>query len=278
MAFFFVGAACQTQQGPAAGPNGAQPKSAVETAPELQEPIDQLPASGLPGEVLEVLEGGGYTYLKVRTGSGDLWAATSKVKVDVGATVVVPRGTKMTDFQSKALGRTFKSIFFVEAIKGTVPVNPVKPASPSASGPTSAPQSGPSSATAGAPNPHEEKAVSPGANTEKPKVEVSGLAVPKGGHTVAQIFAQKTGLSGKAIKVRGAVVKVNNQIMGKNWVHIQDGSGEISKSNHDLTVTTKAEVKVGQTVVVEGTLVTDKDFGAGYAFAVIVEDAQITAE
>jgi hypothetical protein len=236
-----------------------------------------LPASGLPGEVLEVVQGGGYTYLKVRTGNGDLWVATSEVKVDVGATVVVPRGTKMTNFKSKALNRTFDAIFFVENIKGAEPVKTAKPASPSASAPTSAPSSGPTSA-AGGPNPHTEKAVSPGAKTEKPKVEVSGLSVPAGGLSIVDLFAQKASLSGKKVKVRGKVVKVNNEIMGKNWVHIQDGTGEVSKSNHDLTITTLSKVEVGQTILVEGTFVTDKTFGAGYSFPVLIEDAQCTVE
>jgi hypothetical protein len=64
--------------------------------------------------------------------------------------------------------------------------------------------------------------------------------------------------------------------MGKNWIHLQDGTGD--NGSNDLTVTTDSTVNVGDTVLVSGVLNTDKDFGYGYQYAVIVEDAKITVE
>jgi hypothetical protein len=69
-------------------------------------------------------------------------------------------------------------------------------------------------------------------------------------------------------------VKYNEQIMGRNWLHIRDGSGTAGKDN-DLTVTTADKAAVGDVVVVKGKVQVDKDFGAGYSYPVIVEDAKL---
>ena len=100
--------------------------------------------------------------------------------------------------------------------------------------------------------------------------------IAKAGKTVAEIFAEKAALSGKAVEVRGKVVKYSPEIMGKIWLHIQDGTGEAG--SNDLTVTTMTPVKMGDTVVVKGLLAVDKDFGYGYQYALIVEDAEVTVE
>ena len=94
------------------------------------------------------------------------------------------------------------------------------------------------------------------------------------GKTIAEIFAEKTSLENKNVKVRGKVIKFSPEIMGKNWIHIQDGTG--SEGMNDLTVTTANSVKLGDIILVEGTLVLNKDFGYGYNYDVIIEDAQIT--
>ena len=77
------------------------------------------------------------------------------------------------------------------------------------------------------------------------------------------------------ISIRGTVVKYNAQVMGKNWIHLQDGSGDAAKVNNDITVTTMDETAKGQTITIRGTVKTSKDFGAGYKYAVIIEDAKI---
>jgi len=92
---------------------------------------------------------------------------------------------------------------------------------------------------------------------------------------VAEIFNKKAELAGKKVQVRGKVVKVSKNIMGMNWVHIQDGTGDPSKSNFDLVVTTQDEPHKGDIVTVEGTVHADKDFGAGYRYDVIIQEAKI---
>ena len=105
---------------------------------------------------------------------------------------------------------------------------------------------------------------------------VEGVAKADGGQTVAEIFINAGQLKDQTVKVRGRVVKFSPNIMGTNWIHIQDGTG--SEGTHDLTVTTGASGKVGDVVLVEGPLSVDRDFGAGYRYAVIVEGATVTVE
>ena len=96
-----------------------------------------------------------------------------------------------------------------------------------------------------------------------------------GGKTVATVWAERIALAGKPVVVRGKVVKYLGGILGKNWLHIRDGSGSADVGDFDLTVTTDEVAAVGDVVVVRGTVRADKDFGAGYKYAVIVEDATI---
>jgi len=95
-------------------------------------------------------------------------------------------------------------------------------------------------------------------------------------YTVGEIYAKGKELAGKKVKIKAQVVKMSRMIMGKNWLHIQDGSGEALNNTHDLVVTTMAAPAKGTVVVVEGELHADRDFGFGYHYDVIVEDAEVT--
>jgi hypothetical protein len=109
------------------------------------------------------------------------------------------------------------------------------------------------------------------------EVDLTGIAKAEGGKTVAEVFAEKDALAGKPVTFRGKVVKTNPDIMGKNWLHVRDGSG--AEGTNDLTITTAGTLpNVGDTVVVTGNVTLNKDFGMGYAYDVLVEDAQLTVE
>lgn len=204
------------------------------------------------GKVVETMNAGGYTYVQVDTGSEKFWAAGPQTAVKVGDAVAVPAGMAMNNFESKSLNRKFDVVYFVPALMvggAGAELPAAKAAAPQAEMPTSP----------GAP-----KVVAPA------EMNFKGLA--KADQSVADVYAQKAALSGKAVKVRGKVVKFSANIMGKNWLHIQDGSGQ------DLTVTSAASANVGDTVVISGKLAVGKDFGAGYKYEVLVEDAQVTKE
>ncbi len=93
-------------------------------------------------------------------------------------------------------------------------------------------------------------------------------------HSVADVVSKSVQLKDKPVKVNGQVVKYNASIMGKNWVHLRDGSG--TAANNDILVTTAASAKVGDLVTVSGVVRNDKDFGAGYSYKVLIEDATLT--
>ena len=95
------------------------------------------------------------------------------------------------------------------------------------------------------------------------------------GRTVAELYDERGALSGKTVALRGQVVKYSAGIMGRNWIHLRDGTGDATAGTHDITVTSSGTTAVGDVVLVQGTVAVDKDFGAGYLYAVIVEDASV---
>jgi hypothetical protein len=102
---------------------------------------------------------------------------------------------------------------------------------------------------------------------------VEGINKVEGGNTIAEVYTDKQTLNGKTVRVRGQVTKFTANVMGKNWLHIRDSS-----TLDDLTITTDSTVAVDAVVVIEGTLALNKDFGSGYVYPLIVEDAQVTKE
>ena len=210
------------------------------------------------GEVLETMNSGGYSYIHLDTGSEKIWAAGPETQVSVGQTITMDKGMAMPQFHSKTLDRTFEVIYFVGSIQGP---DTEKPA---ADHPTSEHPTGGMGQQTG------------GGHSTVEQTEVKDVAKAAGGHTVAEIYAQSAALSGKPVKVRGQVVKFTANIMGTNWLHIQDGTG--TGPTADLTVTTSAIVAAGDMVTVEGNLTVNKDFGAGYKYDAIIEDAKVTKE
>lgn len=198
-------------------------------------------------EVTEVVQGTTYTYLQVKENMTDRWVAVTRQEVNKGDVYYYDSALQMTQFHSKEIDRTFDVIYFVNQISKT----PLA-AAPAMNG-------------GGAMPAHTGKVA-----TQEAEVE---MTKPEGELSIATIFANKADYAAKEFEIRGIVVKVNNQVMGKNWVHIQDGT--VNGSDFDLTITTQADVKVGDEVTFKGKLTLKKDFGAGYYYDVIVEDGEL---
>ncbi len=229
----------------------AKPEPAQSSATTSAVPIVTAPppaATGaVSGIVAETMDAGGYTYVRLTTDNGEKWAAVPLTKLTVGDKITVVSSMVMKDFASPTLKRTFPEILFGTLAGQSAP-------SPSSTTVTMTPPSS-AAAASGAP--------------------IAKAAGPTG-RTVAEVFAGKTTLKDKPVLVRGRVVKFNAGILGKNWIHIVDGSGSKSAGDNDLTVTTAtATPAVGEVIVVRGVLHLDRDFGGGYTYAVIVEDATI---
>jgi hypothetical protein len=218
---------------------------------------DAAPPGAPPvkGEVLEVLDTDAFTYMRLRTAKGETWAAVSKAAVKKGEQVTIDNPTVMQNFQSKSLKRTFDTI-----VMGRLAGAPGAPAPAMA---------------AGAPHAGVDMSQFHGGAGKAPEVEIGKVAKADGanGRTVAEVYANRVALKDKPVAVRAKVVKVNAGVMGRNWVHLRDGSGSAADGSNDLLVTSKDEPKVGDLVVAKGTVKTDVNLGSGYAYKVLVEAA-----
>lgn len=240
-----------------AGCQEKTPEVAEQKKTETAQPsqaASQPAAQGKSGTVTETMNSGGYTYVQVDTGTEKIWAAAPEFQVSVGDSVVLPEGMPMENYHSKTLDRTFDVVYFVNSVM-------VGGEQPVAGG-------------NGMPEGHPSLTVQPGG--PEGDIDFSDVKKAEGGKTVGEIFAGKEELTGNEVTIRGKVVKFSPQIMGKNWLHIQDGTGDTGAN--DLTVTSSASADVGDTVLVTGQLATNKDFGYGYQYDVIVEDAKVTVE
>ena len=246
-------AAAEAGQDSKAGNAAALPGSA--SAP-LAGPLE------VSGTVVETMDTSDYTYLKLKTPIGEVWAAVVKADVKVGAKVKIVQGMQMDGFESKTLKRKFDTIIFGSLDTG-------------AGAPSLPPVEGMAAHDATKP-PADGMAAHA---TKKPEADLGPIKVEKAsgteGKTIAELFSAKAALKDKPVAVRGKVVKYLPGIMGKNWVHLKDGTGSKAKKDDDLAFTTKEKVEVGSVIVVRGTLKIDHDPGTGFAYPVLLEDPKI---
>jgi len=193
-------------------------------------------------QIIESLNVGNYTYINVNENKEKYWMAISKAPVTVGETYYYDGGSVMKNFESKELGKTFDLITFAEGIRPTEEITVMDKK-----------------------NPH--------TTINKVIEDLIKIEQPKGGTTLESIFSNKKSYSKKNITVRGKVVKVNNGILDKNWIHIVDGTQFEDKKS--LTVTTNELIKVGDTVTFKGTITLDKDFGYGYVYDILLENGEL---
>jgi hypothetical protein len=198
------------------------------------------------GTVTFAKTAGSYTYIKLKGAGKEQWLAALPMDVAVGDQVEYVGGDTMKDFKSKAMNQTFDSIRFVariHVVNKDMPMDAVHRGSKA----------------------DNKLAVAPGQGE---------IAKPKGGKTVAELFNEKDKLSGKKVVARAKVMKVSQNILGKNWVTLADGTG---KSPEDKVVaTTKETPSVGAVVTVSGLLKTNVNLGAGYQYKAIIEEARFT--
>ena len=194
-----------------------------------------------------------YTYVRVKTDAGDVWAASSEFKVAVGDRVTLALEMPMENFHSQTLKRDFPLIYFTTRVGREGEALPASP--------------------------RHDVGARPGRRRAAARAVTAQVTEPiqpaPGGTTVANVWANRKSLAGKSVTVRGKVVKFNGGIMGRNWIHIQDGTGAAADGTNDLLVTSDAGAKVGDVITVTGTVAIDKDFTAGYAYAVLIESAKI---
>lgn len=217
---------------------------------QSNEKYEPIPATSDLHVVLveEVIQTSQYTYLHVKDGDTKNWLAVIKMQIAVGETYYHKEGLTMTNFKSKELKRTFDKVLFLDHI------------SPSPN------------FTENNQEEQFEEPISTGSKILLEKKEIK-IEHQKNDITIASLFENKTKYDGKSIQLKGEVVKFSTGIMDKNWIHFQDGTSY--SENFDLTVTTSQVVNVGDIITIKGRISLDKDFGYGYFYDVIMEDAEI---
>ncbi len=203
-------------------------------------PAQNLPAGTHAVKVLDNVNAAGYTYLQVDENGNQYWIAAPQTNVQKGEIVYYSNGMEMKNFHSATLNKTFDSILFVQSVSTEAAPNSLSAAH---------------------------------AQTQNIQKEQISIEPPKGAKTIADIYSQKKSLEGHSVEIKGKVVKFNPDIMNRNWIHIQDGTsyGE----DYDLLVTSTDNVAVGDVIIVQGTVALDKDFGAGYSYPVMIENAKV---
>ena len=192
------------------------------------------------GVVEDFMDAGDYTYVQLSENNDSYWIAIPKTEVAKGEKLTFSEFIEMQNFESKTLNKTFESVLFVQNAQKVADEKTLQ-------------------------NAH--------SNVLSKKNEEIEITPLEDGKTISQIYEEKDNLNGNQVKVRGKVVKYNGGIMNRNWIHIQDGTN--FNGNYDLLVTSNQTAKVGDLIVAEGTLTTDKDFGAGYFYPVVVENAKV---
>lgn len=193
------------------------------------------------GEIVETMDTGNYTYVLIRTGDKTLWAATEQFNAVVGSRVSIPRGMLVKDFESPTLGRKFDELYFADSIE-VVDSTDKSPVAGEATSPE----------------------------------PVEQISPPEGGLSVAEVYQRRQEIAGSTVTVRGKVVKYTERVMGRNWLHITDGSG--TGSQRDLTINTLDTARLGDVVTAKGLVAIDEDLGYGYFYEVVIKDASVTRE
>lgn len=189
-------------------------------------------------EVLEVLETDKYSYLRVKEDGEPYWIATIKANFTEGEQYEYQGGLLKTNFKSVEHDRVFDRVYLVSQIR---PLNDAMEFETTA-------------------EPATAKTVSK--TFKKPDMEDL--------NDLKEIVEDPEKFSNKKVRVYGEVVKVNPNIMDRNWMHIKDGTAD----DFDFVITSQSAVPVGHAMVFEGVISIDKDFGAGYSYELIMENAK----
>ncbi len=196
-------------------------------------------------KVLESINSGAYTYLKVEEKGEQYWAAIMKTPIKVGSSITIKEQVWMKNFKSKTLDKTFDKILFAmypkKAISGVDNIHSIH---------------------GDMINKKQKQAMKPNPKFNEKVVVAKGSAIKT---TISEIFSNKDKFKNKNVEIQGEVLQVSNKVMGNTWVKIYDGKEAVifRSPNED------EKIAVGNKVKVVGTINTNVDYGFGYAYEVI---------
>ncbi|MEW8314182.1 MAG: hypothetical protein AB2669_14110 [Candidatus Thiodiazotropha endolucinida] len=208
----------------------------------------------ISGTVAEVIDVGNYTYIQLS--EQGTWIATSHLPVVVGDTIEYRGGIEMRDLYSKALDRKFDSVIFVQAAKQV----------------DESVESSRHQTLKGEGHGNENRQTQRLTTVQVPiPGEIPQLA---DGKTIADIMADATQLNEQSVSLRARVIKVSPNIMGKNWITLQDGTG--TPPNDKLIATSTEQVMPGELVIASGVIRYNVDIGSGYTYKVLLEQTKFS--
>jgi hypothetical protein len=264
-----VGASEETP-GPSARPEPADPgqaSQATDDDPGHEEEPDQQ-GEVVEGRVLETIDVANYTYLKLAAPDGtELWAAIPVTKVEAQSRVVIHDAQPMHDFTSPTLKRTFPTIYF-----GNLGANEV--GGPGSTGDRSGLPPGAPSGVSSLGHP---KLM---AQAPSSSITVGDVKPAEGptGLRISELRKRRQQLAGQTVRVRGVVVKTVPGVLDRTFLHVRDRSGRADGIEDDLTITTAGTPETAKALLFEGRVAADRDFGSGYRYDVLLEDARIVGE
>lgn len=191
--------------------------------------------------VNEIIQSTKYTYLNVSEDQFQKWLAVAKQDVKVGSTYYFDKALQMNNFYSKELDRTFDVIYFINEIRPNVEPGTI----------------------IARPEAHSGK-------IQSSQKEIK-VVKNKGELTIANLFENRLKYVGQKVRIKGIVGKVNKAVMGKNWIHLQDGTN--FSGNFDLTITSQDIANTDEIATFEGLISLNKNFGSGYFYELIMENA-----
>ncbi|MEN8125360.1 MAG: GW dipeptide domain-containing protein [Bacteroidota bacterium] len=194
--------------------------------------------------IKEIITATKYTYLNVQENDKQFWIATRKQDVNKGGTYYYNGGLLKTNFESKEHNKIFDTIYLVTSLVQEIH---------------------------GINSPKTDTQISKQNIKEKPTASSEKIIKQEGSITIADLVENSKKYEGKTVQISGKCVKINPNIMGKNWIHIKDGS----KDDYDLIITSDKFVKEGTMITIKATVTLNKDFGAGYKYDLILENGII---
>jgi hypothetical protein len=188
-----------------------------------------------------------YTYLLVKGKGPAYWIAVTSTEIAVGEKITYQGGMLMENFYSKELDKTFEKVIFLDGVGGNAPA-----------------------AMEGMPTMPTMPGSSTGADVKTDRLDIK-VEAEEGIVSIGELYANPGAYEGKTIRVKGEVAKYNPGIMERNWIHLQDGTEFDGK--YDLTVTSLESFQLGQLLIIEGILAMNRDFGYGYSYEILLEEA-----
>ena len=276
-------------------PEVREPAAALAMAPAAAAEADD---TTLSGAVLETLAASKYTYLRLATATGEVWAAVPSALVPLGTRVAIANATRMDNFKSATLKRTFPLIYFgtLAGAPAATAAQKFSPADVLDNDEQALPAGHPDIGAAAVPG-----SITPGSDTlppghpdlnnavaqggpqpmGAPQPELPSLPIPRArgarGHLISELSAMQA-LVGQLVRVRGQVTKVTPDVQGHTFFHLRDGSPDGKGKASDLVVTSSLTPERGQVATFEGTLRANVDIGIGYSYAILLENATLIEE